>query len=236
MTLKSELRNGTLALVGSGEYLLEMEEVDRYLLGRIPGSPRVICLPTAAGKEGPESIARWSDMGKEYFSRLGAEVQSIGVINRETAMDENMAAQIGDANFIYLSGGGPYYLYDTLLDTKAWEAISSVLERGGVVAGCSAGAVVWGEQMPGFLPPPFRWRQDFKVVSGASILPHYDEIPRFLARIYRSINFTRPSLVGIEGYTALVVKDGQFEVKGKGGVTVWEHGRRRYSEGESIPT
>lgn len=234
MTLKSNLQNGTLALVGSGEYLSDMEEVDRYLLERTPSTPRVVCLPTAAGKEGQESIARWSEMGKEYFSRLGTDAQSVAVIDRETAMDGNLANQIGEANFVYLSGGGPSYLYETLVDTKAWDAILGVLEKGGVVAGCSAGAMIWGERMPGFLPPPFPWKPGFNIVSGASMLPHYDELPGFIARIYRSINFTRPTLIGIEGYTALVVKDGQFEVRGKGGVTVWKNGRKRFTEGESI--
>ena len=234
MAIKSKLQNGTLALVGSGEYLPEMQEVDRYLLGRTPGTPRVVCMPTAAGKEGPESISRWSEMGKEYFSQLGADVFSVNIIDRETAMDENLAYQIGQANFVYLSGGGPYYLYKTLTATRAWGAILGVLEKGGVVAGCSAGAMIWGERMPGFLPPPFRWKPGFDLVSGASIVPHYDEIPSFIARIYRSINFSRPTIVGIEGYTALVVKDGQFEVRGKGGVTVWSKGRMRFREGELI--
>ena len=234
MRIKSKIQKGTLALVGSGEYLPEMEELDRYLLGRIPGSPRVVCLPTAAGNEGSESISRWSEMGREYFSGLGADAQSVEVINRETAMDDNVVSQIGEANFVYLSGGGPSYLYETLVDTKAWDAILRVLEKGGVVAGCSAGAMIWGERIPGFLPPPFRWKPGFDIVSGASIIPHYDQIPGFFARIYRSINFTRPTLIGIEGYTALIVKDGQFEVRGKGGVTIWDNGRKRFTEGESI--
>ena len=45
-----------LALVGSGEYLPPMDPVDRILLSRLPGPPRVVCLPTAAGTEGAERI------------------------------------------------------------------------------------------------------------------------------------------------------------------------------------
>jgi hypothetical protein len=40
--------NGTLALAGSGEYLERMDVVDRLLLSRLPGEPRVVCLPTAS--------------------------------------------------------------------------------------------------------------------------------------------------------------------------------------------
>lgn len=49
-----------LALVGSGEYLPPMEAVDRYLLGLLKTEAHVICLPTAAGREGSERIDYWS--------------------------------------------------------------------------------------------------------------------------------------------------------------------------------
>ena len=42
-----------LALVGSGEYLPGVDPIDRYLLSQLKDPPRVVCLPTAAGTEGP---------------------------------------------------------------------------------------------------------------------------------------------------------------------------------------
>ena len=44
--------NGLINLVGSGEYLPVMKDVDRYLLDSLNlngRKPRVVCLPTAAG-------------------------------------------------------------------------------------------------------------------------------------------------------------------------------------------
>ena len=67
--------HGTLALVGSGEYTVEMDHVDRFLLARLPDKPRVVCMPTAAGREGRERIAYWSELGTRHFSRLGAKCE-----------------------------------------------------------------------------------------------------------------------------------------------------------------
>ena len=51
--------NGLIALVGAGEYLPVMEDVDRYLLSSVNSKmPRVVCLPTAAGQEGDDSVNR----------------------------------------------------------------------------------------------------------------------------------------------------------------------------------
>ena len=71
-----------LALVGSGEYLPAMEAVDRTLLDRLPEAPRVVCLPTAAGTEGPERIAYWSRLGVEHFTRLDAQAEAVPVVDR----------------------------------------------------------------------------------------------------------------------------------------------------------
>lgn len=69
--------NGLIALLGSGEYLPVMDEVDKYLLANCGANgrkPHVVCLPTASGQEGQDSWGRWNRMGEEHFKRLGAEV------------------------------------------------------------------------------------------------------------------------------------------------------------------
>jgi cyanophycinase len=89
--------NGLIALLGSGEYLPVMNEVDSYLLANCGANgrkPRVVCLPTAAGDEGPKSVARWSNMGVEHFTKLGAEVQALPVINKESANDPTHASAV----------------------------------------------------------------------------------------------------------------------------------------------
>ena len=226
--------NGTLALVGSGEYLPPMEPVDRLLLSRVSGEPRVVCLPTAAGTEGEKSIAHWSTLGVEHFTRLGARAEAVEVIDRASANDESLAARIRAANFVYLSGGKPDYLFKTLNGSAAWAAINGVLENGGVVAGCSAGAMIFGQQIPSF-PTLWPFQSGFNFLPGVIIMPHFDEFGEsaFVSLLKTMIGKT--TLLGIDGDTALVRRDGRYEVAGTGGVTVWgRKGRVRYSAGEPV--
>jgi cyanophycinase len=224
---------GTLALVGSGEYLEPMEPVDRFLLSRLAGEPRVVCLPTAAGTEGVERIAYWSRLGVKHFTRLGAPAEAVEVIDRATADDEAHAARIRAANFVYLSGGKPDYLFRSLSGTRAWAAVMQVLDRGGVVAGCSAGAMIFGDSLPSF-PTLLPFTRAFNFLPGAVILPHYDEMPGGFARVLRLLT-GKKTLLGIEGNTALVRADGAFTVTGAGGVTVWNRRqKRRYTDGETV--
>lgn len=217
-----------LALVGSGEFLPAMEPVDRELIDRLAGPPRVVCLPTAAGTEGPQRIGYWMDLGVEHFTRLGAEVQALPVVDRASADDLALAAEIAQANFVYLSGGKPDYLHKTLKGSKAWEAILSVLAGGGLLAGCSAGAMILGEKFFGFPG----WRSGFNFLPGATVVPHFDEIP---AAMLKSVWLTADknlAMLGIDGYTALVADGEQYDVLGLGGVSVWNRaGKHRYAAG-----
>lgn len=232
MTNLADLK-GTVALVGAGEYLPPMEAVDRRLLARLD-KPRVVCLPTAAGTEGAERIAYWSTLGVAHFQKLGVPVSAVDVIDRATASDEAYAAQVRAANFVYLSGGRPAYLAETLAGTPVWDAILDVLARGGVVAGCSAGAMIFGAKVP-HLPPPPVWVPAFALLPDVVIVPHFDEMGGFLVQIMHWVLGSGYTLVGIDGNTALVCADSTYTVAGLGGVTVWSaHQKVRYEDGAAV--
>ena len=73
------------ALVGAGEYLPNMEPVDRELLNRLGKTAKVACIPAGAGTEGAARIQYWSDVGVKHFTNLGVAVQAVEVIDRTTA-------------------------------------------------------------------------------------------------------------------------------------------------------
>ncbi len=60
---------GKIALVGSGEYLPEMQDLEEWLLTDKP--PRYVQLATAASLEGEESLRRWHDLVARATERLG---------------------------------------------------------------------------------------------------------------------------------------------------------------------
>ncbi len=102
---------GLIALLGSGEYLPVMNDVDRHLLASVAvdgRNPQVVCLPTAAGEEGDESVGRWLRMGKEHFETLGATVHPLRIISRSSADDPQYEPiiQMNGAAFYLVNGNG----------------------------------------------------------------------------------------------------------------------------------
>jgi len=229
---------GTLALVGSGEFLPKAELLDRELLATLNEAPRVVVLPTASAPDGAGVSERWAKMGVAHFERLGAQAEAVMLLSRQDATSRELAQRITAANLIYLSGGKPGYLLKTLQDSICWQAIRTVFEQGGVVAGCSAGAMALAGALPGFsfLGPP---QPALGLEPNLVVIPHFDEIPGWLKGLSRfsSGGGKVTTVVGVEGFTALIGAgaDQSWRVVGQGGVTVFKAGgRKRYVSGETV--
>jgi cyanophycinase len=196
---------GPVALVGSGEYLPVLEDVERRLIAGRPA--RYAQLATAAAPEGPRVLARWHDLGARAADRLGVEQVIVPVGDRDSAMDHANARLIEGAGLVYLSGGNPAFLTETLRDTVVWKAILGAWRGGAALAGCSAGAMALSASLPDVRRP---WRPALPglgVVPMVEVLPHFDA---FTARmpdlVLRRLAGTPPGvrLVGIDEDTALV--------------------------------
>ena len=233
--------NGLIALVGSGEYLPVMEEVDRHLLASLNTDgrkPRVVCLPTAAGKEGDQSINRWSNMGLAHFQRLGAEVTALRIIDRDSANDEGFASILENADLIYFSGGNPGYLYETMIDTRAWNAARRAWARGAVYAGCSAGAMILAKRMPSFRL--MKTQEAFGIVPAEYIIPHFDAFPvvwKPMVSLLQKQLKEGQRMIGVDEDTALIGSlQGEWRVMGKSEVHVFTHeGKTTYRAGDFVP-
>lgn len=232
--------NGLIALVGSGEYLPVMNDVDRYLLDSLNlngRKPRVVCLPTAAGQEGDGSVNRWSNMGVEHFQKLGADVNALRIIDRKSADDPQWEPFLENADLIYFSGGDPGYLSETMNGSRAWSAAQRAWQRGAVYAGCSAGAMVLADRIPRFRIPGTA--DGFGIVPAKFVVPHFDAIPA----MFRALAFGLPKrlkegqrMIGVDEDTALVGKlGGEWRVMGRSKVHVYtREGVQIYQSGQSV--
>jgi len=232
--------NGLIALVGSGEYLPVMEDVDRHLLDSLNVNgrkPRVVCLATAAGKEGDESVNRWLNMGIAHFEKLGAEVKAPPIIDKESADDPQWDAALENADLVYFSGGDPNYLRQTMDGSRAWNSATKAWERGAVYAGCSAGAMILSKRVPSFRL--FGTVEGFDVVPAQFILPHFDAVPLMfkpLIATLRSQLRDDQRMIGVDEDTALIGKvGGEWKVMGRSRVHVFtSKGERVYDNGQTL--
>jgi cyanophycinase len=235
--------NGLIALVGAGEYLPVMDEIDRHLLASVNtngSTPRVVCLPTAAGQEGDESVNRWLDMGVEHFRALGAEVTPARIIDRESADDGQWEPALENADLIYFSGGNPIYLYETMQGSRAWAAAQRAWDRGAVYAGCSAGAMILAERVPNFRAAGLTSIAAFQLVPATFVVPHFDRIrgvwSAYLFAVRRQLRENQ-FILGVDENTALVGKlGGTWQVMGQGQAhIITREGQDDFPAGDDVP-
>lgn len=230
---------GILCLVGAGEFLPAMADLDRQLLAATGRArPRVVVIPTASWPDGEPVFRRWADMGVEHFEALGAEVEPVLARHRDDALDPAYAQAVGEADVVYLSGGRPDHLRSALRGTPLGRALCEAHVRGAVVAGCSAGAMILAHRLLRFgrRRPPLlaRWDDALGLAPCVAVLPHYDRWPE-VGTLLLALQSRRGVLLGIDEETAVVGRDGVWQVHGRGRATVWRgRHRRRYRAGESF--
>jgi cyanophycinase len=214
---------GALALVGSGEYLIQMQEIETDLLHRGISqgkSKTYIQIPTGAGQEGADRIEFWKERGAAQAKRIGAECKFLPILKRDDAFNPQYIEAVTNAGLIYFSGGDPGYITEVFEGTPLWEKVKSEFFSGSSLAGCSAGAMAFGSKIVGIRKS--HAQSGLGLIPEVEVIPHYDKflgwVPDRIASIaLRSDKGTY--LFGIDEDTALVLTD-KWRVHGRSKVHV----------------
>ena len=156
---------GMIALVGGDEFRRHCVDMDRDLLAATGKEPaRVVVLPTAA-VNGPVKAAH---DGVTHFSGLGGQGQPLMILDHEQANDPAMVQRLEGADIIYFTGGNPNHLLETLQDSQLLTVILAAVEKGAILAGSSAGAMVLGSVMR--RPRADEWVTGLGIAEGICVL------------------------------------------------------------------
>ena len=233
--------SGALLLAGSGEFLPAMIEVDREALGVYARTPAEGGDPADGGRSGSERVVldHYGHGALRGARRRG--VRGAGDRARHGIENSEHVAALARADLIYLSGGDPGYLVETLRASPAWEAILEVWRRGGTLAGSSAGAMAMGERAlvrrrgdPARFPS--HWGVGLGLIGNFGVIPHYDRLGP--ARATPLATGAPPGLLvlGIDEDTVVLRPGGVARVLGRGTVTAWQDGQPTlFRSGEELP-
>jgi cyanophycinase-like exopeptidase len=201
---------GSIALVGSGEFLPIMADFEKSLINdgvKNNKQPTYVQIPTAAGQESPERLKYWEELGKRQAELLQIEQRFLPIFNRADAEKEEFAEQIKDAALIYMSGGDPHYLANSLIDTPVWNAIYTNWHTGASLAGCSAGAMAMCTEIPNFRFTKREPTPGLNILPNLRVIPHFDKFFKWIPDSAAKVLMHAPAnsiLLGIDELTALV--------------------------------
>ena len=215
--------HGSLALVGSGEYLPQMREFEQSLINdglANSKKPIYVQIPTAAARESENRIKYWRSLGQAAAKSLGVTQDFLPIFTRDDANNPQLLKNVDDAALIYLSGGDPHYLAETLRDTLLWDLILKNWQSGGSLAGCSAGAMAFSGYVPHFRLSRAQPTQGFGLLKEVRVIPHFDKFFKWIPDSAAKHLLDLPgdsTLIGIDEDTAVVKRANQdWQVWGKG--------------------
>lgn len=231
---------GTIALVGGDEFRIGCEGMDREVMKASGSDPAsVIIVPTAA-VTGP---AKAANDGVTHFSALGGNASQLMVLERKQANDSRFIEPAKNADVVYFTGGDPDHLLSTLRGTMLLWMLRDGLERGMVLGGSSAGAMVLGSVMR--RPPLYsdggggnRWVEGLGIAPNICVLPHHEG--RNPAEVATELRWSAPEGViylGIDARTGVVGGPDRWRVTGFGNVVVYRGSDYDvFAPGERLPT
>jgi cyanophycinase len=219
-----EQTQGTLVIIGGAEDKEGDCVVLREFVRAAGGVKAKIAVMTAA-------TSLPGEVGDDYihvFERLGAEsVHVVHTDRREDSEREESIRTIEQMTGIFFTGGDQSRIVEYIKGTSLDKAIHQRYQQGAVIGGTSAGAAMMPDEM---------------IVGGASVSnPSVDAVEMgpgmgFLPGIVVDQHFAQrgrlgrllaalviqPAVlgIGIDEDTAIIVKDDEFEVVGRGAITV----------------
>ena len=216
-----------IAITGSGEFLPSILDVDLKLLNYLKENPYVLTFSTAAGKESNERLSYWENLAINHYSKLDVQHKHIDARNRDDLNNELVIREMKKANFIFFSGGSPNHLYESIKDSEFSDELRNVEARG-IIAGCSAGAMIMGEKMIKGV--------GLNYLQNTIVIPHYGEsFYSWISNTIKLLNRGRYKLLCLEKDTYFIRDKDQLSVLGKQKVhIIYKKDHYTFSDGDTI--
>lgn len=223
---------GVFVAIGGGT---EKPEITQAVIDLAGGRDRrVIVFPTASSDPVQAGLAY-----KHYFNQLGATlVDSLTLPDRETANDLGPVKDIARGDLLYFTGGDQNRLVNVLSNTAVHGSLQTAWQRKAVIAGTSAGAMVWG---PEFIANgtslgalKYGFSRDPNGIPGLELRPglnlwerlvvdtHFTEQQRLGRLLLATAAIPGATGMGVDEGTAAKVTSESIQVLGTGAATMIE--------------
>ena len=165
---------GPIALVGSGEYLPVMLEIERHLIEGRP--PKYVQIPTAAAPEGPAVLAKWTRLGAEQAERLGVEAVPPVVHDRAEADDPRSPSRCAGPASSTCRAGTRHASPRRCVTPPCGREVLAAWRGGAALAGCSAGAMAMTRWVPHLRALHRPADQGLGLLPHLRVIPHFDKM------------------------------------------------------------
>ena len=207
---------GSLVIAGGGS--LPPEVINHFLSQAGGEEAHLVIVPTASSRAddpalGEQLLAPWQ-------ARPHASLRLLHTRDRGEADSLEFVKPLATATGVWLMGGQQQRLADAYAGTRFEEQLLSLLDRGGVIGGSSAGAAIQSRLMIASGKTEAVISTGFDLLPGTVIDQHFSQRDR-IGRLRGVVDRHPDQLgLGIDESTALLVQGRLLRVVGTGTVTL----------------
>jgi cyanophycinase len=226
---------GALVIVGGGN-TDGTGIVEKFI--ELAGGPaaKFVIVPTAGGnrrQDGTLQEYKEETVLQPWVRRGLTNVKMLHTHDPKVADTEAFVRDLRAANAVWFNGGRQWNIVDSYAGTLTHREFHKLLERGGVIAGSSAGATIQGEYLVRgdtsgadvMMTSEPAHQEAFKFLRGTAIDQHINTRNRWDHLVPVIQKFPRLLGIGLSEGTAIIVKGDTFEVMGKWKVAVHDNTR-----------
>ncbi len=210
-----------MILIGGGELKnRETLHIDGYIasLAKRRAGERRACglfIPTASH----DCMPYYNTFHKVYTGLFDIKTDVVLTVGREID-PAKIGAKFEKADFLYIGGGNTVFMLEHWKETGLLGYIREAYERGVIVAGLSAGAICWFEEMysDSVIEGEYAMYRGLGWIKG-KISPHYNERMLDFDKI---VLYNQYRAWGIENGAALEIEDGEPAKSISDGGKVWK--------------
>ena len=215
---------------------------DSLFISLLGGSDaKVVFIPTAASSLRSDFGTIWNpdeEKNKEKFKQdllKRFNLNNITILhtrNHEEANTENFVAPLRDAKAVWISGGNPGRFMSIYQGTLLEKELKVFLQRGGIIAGESAGAIVQGSYtVRGNPDKPVLMvegsEKGLGLIQNVAINPHLSAQKRENELVTVIDKYTYLLGIGIDDSTGFLIRDGIGEVFGNGRIAIYDNKKHK---------
>ncbi len=134
--------NGTCIIIGGGKLSDTIYHAFASAMGGFD-KPMVI-VPTAMGLDIEGGDPKFTEVRRRFMDKGFTQLDILHCINGNESETDSLLAIMESAAGLWFTGGRQWRLVDAYMGTKFLPAFHDLLNRGGVIAGTSAGATIQG--------------------------------------------------------------------------------------------
>jgi L-asparaginase / beta-aspartyl-peptidase len=206
--------DGTLVLVGGGT--MPDTIISRFVELAGGDKARLVVIPTASSDDNlpaaDSTTELWTSRGINHTVLLHTR-------DRDQANDDAFVKPLQNATAVWISGGQQSRLAATYVGTSVQNELQSLLKRGGVIGGTSAGAAIQSGVMIESGNPVPKISRGLDLIQNTIIDQHFLRRNR-MNRLIEAVSRHPDRMgVGIDESTAVIVQGNHAEIVGESYVT-----------------